>query len=150
MPFYVLLPGQKSPQSVTSPPSGENSKLSNDNWKRGSYYFGQSPDNSEAVEKDKKVTHFSSETKNYSESKQDRISRTSDRRGSPESAADSYLRVQSEPPLVKGQTTAPQPIREEIFHETAKVRRLYPTVERKNSRQTRLVYRSESKREPKR
>ena len=104
------------------------------------------------MEKDKKVTHFSSETKNYSEtngSKQDRVSRTSDRRGSPESATDSYLRVQSEPPLVKGQT-APQPIREEIFHETAKVRRLYPTVERKNSRQTRVVYRSESKREPKR
>jgi hypothetical protein len=40
----------------------------------------------------------------------------------------------------------PQPIREEIIHEPAKVRRLYPTLERKNSRQNNLVYRSESKR----
>ena len=80
-----------------------------------------------------------------------RTSRSPERRKSPDwNAADAYLRVQSEPPQAfKGQGQ-PQPIREEIILDDAKVRKLYPTLERKNSRQNNLVYRSESKREPKR
>lgn len=136
--------GHKSPT-----PAGEVSKLSSEDWKQRSYYFGETLNGDSS---ENKTTHFPTDTSSHyvetAGNKGDRSPRTTDRRGSPESNTESYLRVQSEPPHVKG--NVPQPIREEIFLETPKVRRLYPTVERKNSRQNRIVHRSESKREPKR
>lgn len=155
--------GQHKPSNNnnSSNNNGELSKLSSiDDWKRRSYYFGETLDSGELLTDydpiKQKTTHFGAETSHYADtgSRGERTPRTPDRRISPESSGESYLRVQSEPPFVKAAPPQPppqpQPIREEIFHETARVRRVVPTLERKNSRQTRLVYRSESKREPKR
>ena len=137
--------GHKYPSSTLNiSRSPESPKVSSDD--RKSYFFGETSET--------KTTHFPSDP--YADTVDNaatRSSRTPDRRKSPEWISDSYLRVQSEPPLVKGQPqiqTQPQPIREEIIQDEAKVRRIYPTVEKRNSRQSNVVYRSESKREPKR
>ena len=152
--------GQQKPSNNNNNNSELSKLSSNDDWKRRSYYFGETLDSGELLSDHdpikQKTTHFGAETSHYADagSRGERTPRTPDRRVSPESSGESYLRVQSEPPFVKAAPSQPppqpQPIREEIFHETARVRRVVPTLERKNSRQTRLVYRSESKREPKR
>ena len=142
-------PGQKYPSSTLNiSKSPETQKHSaNDDFKRKSYFFGEASETT-------KTTHFPADP--YAETVDTsaaRNSRTPDRRKSPEWISDSYLRVQSEPPLVKGQPQVPvqpQPIREEVVRDEAKVRRIYPTVEKRNSRQSNVVYRSESRREPKR
>lgn len=143
------LKGQKYPSSTLNiSKSPETQKHSaNDDFKRKSYFFGEASETT-------KTTHFPADP--YAETVDTsaaRNSRTPDRRKSPEWISDSYLRVQSEPPLVKGQPQVPvqpQPIREEVVRDEAKVRRIYPTVEKRNSRQSNVVYRSESRREPKR
>lgn len=140
--------GHKYPSSTLNiSKSPETPKLSAaDDFKRKSYFFGETSET--------KTTHFPSDP--YAETVDNsttRSSRTPDRRKSPEWNSDAYLRVQSEPPLVKGQPqvqSQPQPIREEVILDDAKVRRIYPTVEKRSSRQSNVVYRSESKREPKR